>query len=154
MYLRRLSIYIFYVYRSYTYIYIYICKKDRVLCRLTLHLKNNKSVTCQCMALFGESVMFKKLTKYKANDIFERGVWVGKHSWNDHRVVLTAAGAFEARTIRRLAAEDAFIASDLVIVKGLPWAYSPQGILIRGRQRRQQTQVMRRGRKQMRNQVM
>ena len=75
--------------------------------------------------------MFKKLTKYKANDIFERGVWVGKHSWNDHHVVLTAAGAFEARTIRRLAAEEAFIANDLVIVKGLPWAYSPQGILMK-----------------------
>ena len=83
------------------------------------------------LALFGESVMFKKLTKYKANDIFERGVWVGKHSWNDHHVVLTAAGAFEARTIRRLAAEQAFIASDLVIVKGLPWAYSPQGSLMK-----------------------
>ena len=83
------------------------------------------------LALFGESVMFKKLTKYEANDIFERGVWVGQHSWNDHHVVLTAAGAFEARTTRRLAAEEAFIASDLVIVKGLPWAYSPQGILMK-----------------------
>ena len=56
---------------------------------------------------------------------------VGKHSRNDHYVVLTVAGAFEARIIRTLVAEEAFIASDLVIVKGLPCAYSPQGILMK-----------------------
>ena len=63
------------------------------------------------LALFGESVMFKRLVKYKASDLFERGVWVGKHSWNDNHIVLSPEGAFEARTIRRLASEEAFIAT-------------------------------------------
>ena len=83
------------------------------------------------LALFGESVMFKRLVKYKASDLFERGVWVGKHSWNDNHIVLSPEGAFEARTIRRLGSEEAFIATDIVVAKGLPWSYSPQGILMK-----------------------
>ena len=81
------------------------------------------------LALFGESVMFRKLTQYKGNDIFHRGVWVGKNQWNDAHVILTPEGAFESRTIRRLAMEESFVATDMVIAKGLPWSYSPQGIM-------------------------
>ena len=44
------------------------------------------------LALFGESVMFRKLTQYKGNDIFHRGVWVGKNQWNDAHVILTPEG--------------------------------------------------------------
>ena len=83
------------------------------------------------LALFGESVMFKRAVKYKANDHFLRGVWVGKHAWNDSHVVLSSEGAFEARTIRRLATEESFRGTDMIVVKGLPWAYSPQGILMK-----------------------
>ena len=82
------------------------------------------------LALFGESVLFKKIVKFKGNNIFERGVWAGKHPWHDTHVILTPEGAFEARTIRRLAVGENFIATDIVISKGLPWSYSPQGILM------------------------
>ena len=77
------------------------------------------------------AIAAKRLVKYKVSDLFERGVWVGKHSWNDNHIVLSPEGAFEARTIRRLAAEEAFIATDIVVAKGLPWRYSPQGILMK-----------------------
>ena len=76
------------------------------------------------LALFGESTLFKKIIKFKGNNFFERGVWAGK-------LILTPDGAFEARTIRRLATGENFIATDIVIAKGLPWSYSPQGILMR-----------------------
>ena len=76
------------------------------------------------LALFGESVLSKKMVKYKGNNVFERGIWAGKR--NDSHVVLTPDGAFEARTIRRLAAGENFIATDMVIAKGRPWSYSPQ----------------------------
>ena len=41
----------------YLYVYryvsqIYSCKEDRILYRLTFHLKNNQSVTCQCNTPF------------------------------------------------------------------------------------------------------
>ena len=45
------------------------------------------------LALFGESVMFRKLTQYKGNDIFHRGVWVGKNQWNDAHVILDPRGS-------------------------------------------------------------
>ena len=83
------------------------------------------------LALFGESVMFKRMVQYKGSNVFQRGVWVGKHPWNDSHIVLTSEGAFESRTIRRLPKEDSFIATDIVSVRGLPWSYSPQGILMR-----------------------
>ena len=83
------------------------------------------------LALYGETVMFKRLTKYKASDTFERGIWVGKHSWNDNHIILTPEGAFEARTIRRMAVEESFKGTDMIIAKGLPWAYSPQGIMMK-----------------------
>ena len=50
--------------------------------------------------------MFKKLTKYKANDIFERGVRVGRHSWNDHHVVLAAGRRRRCWNKPALAAEE------------------------------------------------
>ena len=71
------------------------------------------------------------MTKYKASDTFERGIWVGKNSWNDTHIMLTPEGAFEARTIRRLAVEDLFKGTDMTIAKGLPWSYSPQGIMMK-----------------------
>ena len=49
------------------------------------------------LALFGESVLFKKIVKFKGNNIFERGVWAGKHPWNDTHVILTPEGAFEVQ---------------------------------------------------------
>ena len=73
------------------------------------------------LALFGETVMFRKLTQYKGNNTFHRGIWVGKNQWNDAHVILTPEGAFESRTIRRLAMEESLVATDIVIVKGLPW---------------------------------
>ena len=36
------------------------------------------------LALFGESVLFKKIVKFKGNNIFERGVWAGKHPGTTH----------------------------------------------------------------------
>lgn len=72
------------------------------------------------LALFGETVVFKKLVQYKGSNTFHRGIWVGKNQWND------AEEAFEARTIRRLAMEESFVATDMVIAKGLPWSYSPK----------------------------
>ena len=44
------GLFILYVYR---YVWqIYSCKEDRVLYRLTFHLKNDQSVTCQCNTPF------------------------------------------------------------------------------------------------------
>ena len=73
--------------------------------------------------------------------MFERGIWVGKRPWNDSHVVLTPDGAFEARAIRRLAAGENFIATDMLIAKGLPWSYSPQGILMRHAGDTQRTRI-------------
>ena len=73
--------------------------------------------------------------------MFERGIWAGKHPWNDSHVILTPDGAFEARAIRRLAAGENFIATDMVIAKGLPWSYSPQGILMRHAGDAQRTRI-------------
>ena len=83
------------------------------------------------LALFGEQVMFKRHVKNKASDIFVKGVWAGKHVWNDTHIVLCESGAFEARTIRRVAAEDAFNGIAISLCRGLPWAYSAQGILMK-----------------------
>ena len=83
------------------------------------------------LALFREMDMFCKLTQYKGNNTFHRGIWVGKNQWNDAHVILTPEGAFESRTIRWLAMEDSFVATDMVIAKGLPWSYSPQGIMMK-----------------------
>ena len=86
--------------------------------------------------------MFKRVVRNKGSDGFIRGIWCGKHIWNDMRAVLTPEGAYEARTIRRLAAEQSFNALEMVIAKGLPWNYSPQGILMKrviGRQQRNPT---------------
>ena len=83
------------------------------------------------LALYGETVMFKRMTKYKASDTFERGIRVGKHSWNDTHIILTPEGAFEARTIRRLAVKDSFNGTDMIIAKKLPWSYSPQMIMMK-----------------------
>ena len=76
------------------------------------------------LAIFGESVMFKRLVKYKGSNIFERGVWVGKHPFNDNHIVLTPNGAYESRTIRRLSTAENFSGVDIFTAKGLPWSYS------------------------------
>ena len=81
------------------------------------------------------------MVKYKGNNVFERGIWAGKHPWNDGHVILTPDGAFEARAIRRLAAGENFIAADMAIAKGLPWSYSPQGILMRHAGDTQRTRI-------------
>ena len=52
---------------------------------------------------FGESVLFKTLSPWKGDDVFHRGVWVGKSHWNDNHVVMTPNGVVEARSIRRVA---------------------------------------------------
>ena len=69
------------------------------------------------LALFGESVMFKRIVQYKGSGTFERGVWAGKHPWTDCHIILTENGAFES--------------VDILCAKGLPWSYSPQGILMK-----------------------
>ena len=89
------------------------------------HLYNGK------LAIFGESVMFKRLVKYKGSNILERGVWVGKHPFNDNHIVLTSNGAYESRTIRRLSTAENFSGVDIFTAKGLPWSYSRQGILMK-----------------------
>ena len=83
------------------------------------------------LALFGETVMFKRMIKNKANESFIKGVWVGKHPWNDTHIVLNPSGAHESRTIRRLASEQSFSGFDFHFCRGLPWAYSAQGILMK-----------------------
>ena len=95
------------------------------------HFSSTGSGCWRRLALYGETVLFKRLVKYKASDTFERGIWVGKNCWNDQHVILTPEGAFESRTIRRCAPEESFRATDMVVAKGLPWSYSPQGILMR-----------------------
>lgn len=76
------------------------------------------------VVLFGESVMYKDVTALKGEAVYKRGVWVGKSFWSDSHIVLTPKGA-----IRRLTTQ--FSADDLVMAKGLPWSFSPQGILMK-----------------------
>ena len=83
------------------------------------------------LALFGESVLFKRPVRNKGSAVFEKGVWVTKHPWNDNHVLLTTTGAYESRTIRRLAPEDSFNGPEVFTAKGLPWCYSAQGILMK-----------------------
>lgn len=63
--------------------------------------------------------------------MFAQGISCGKHSFNDCHIVLMPEGACEARTIRRLAPEQAFNGPAMIPCRGLPWAYSPQGILVK-----------------------
>ena len=51
------------------------------------------------LALFGESVLFKRAVKNKGSAVFEKGVWVTKHPWNDNHVLLSTTGAYKSRTI-------------------------------------------------------
>ena len=81
------------------------------------------------VVLFGESVMFKDITSMKGEPTYKKGVWVGKSSWSDSHIVLTSRGAMECRSIRRI--PNQFSGFDLVAAKGLPWSYSPQGILMK-----------------------
>ena len=81
------------------------------------------------VVLFGESVMYKDVTALKGEAVYKRGVWVGKSFWSDSHIVLTPKGAVESRSIRRLTTQ--FSADDLVMAKGLPWSFSPQGILMK-----------------------
>ena len=81
------------------------------------------------VVLFGESVMYKDVTALKGEAVYKRGVWVGKSFWSDSHIVRTPKGAVESRSIRRLTTQ--FSADDLVMAKGLPWSFSPQGILMK-----------------------
>ena len=83
------------------------------------------------LALFGESVMYKDIRALKGEPVYRRGVWVGKSTWSDSHVILTPRGAIECRSIRRL--PEQFRGDDLVVARGLPWHYSVQGILMRGK---------------------
>ena len=83
------------------------------------------------VVLFGESVMYKDVTGLKGEAVYKRGVWVGKSFWSGAHVVLTPKGAVESRSIRRLTTQ--FNADDLVMAKGLPRSFSPQGILMKMR---------------------
>lgn len=58
-------------------------------------------------------MLFEKIVKFKGNNAFEKGIWAGKHPWSDSRVILAADGAYEVRTIRRLANGENFIATDI-----------------------------------------
>ena len=71
------------------------------------------------------------MIQYIGSTAFEKGIWVGKNPWNDNHIVISPDGAHEARTIRRLAPEESFNGFEMVVAKGFPWAYSPQGILMK-----------------------
>lgn len=79
--------------------------------------------------LFGESVLYKDVTALKGEAVYKTGVWAGKSTWSDSRIIITPKGAVEARSIRRLVTQ--FNAEDLTLAKGLPWSFSPQGILMK-----------------------
>ena len=81
------------------------------------------------ICLFGESVLFKAASPFKGDDVFKRGIWVGKSNWSDTHIVLTQAGAVEARSVRRL--PDQFHSLDVWCAKGLPWAYTGLGVLMK-----------------------
>ena len=83
------------------------------------------------LALFGESVMFKRSIRNKGSAGFEKGIWATEHPWNDNHVVLSTTGAYEARAIRRLSPEESFSGPEIFTAKGLPWSYSAQGILMK-----------------------
>ena len=78
---------------------------------------------------FGESVLFKTLSPWKGDDVFHRGVWVGKSHWNDNHVVMTPNGVVEARSIRRVAEQ--FSSFDIHFARGLPWSYTGMGVLMK-----------------------
>ena len=89
------------------------------------------------VCLFGESVLYKAASPYKGDNYFQRGIWVGKSHWSDCHVILTSGGAVEARSVRRL--PEQFNSFDIHFAKGLPWAFSGMGILMKhGGQRKRQ----------------
>ena len=55
-------------------------------------------------------------------------------------MILTPDGAFEARATDWQLVRH-FIAADMAIAKGLPWSYSPQGILMRHAGDTQRTRI-------------
>ena len=57
------------------------------------------------LALFGERVLFKRAVRNKGSAVFEKGVWVTKHPWNDNHVVLSATGAYEASILMKHAGQ-------------------------------------------------
>ena len=89
------------------------------------------------ICMFGESVLYKSSSPYKGDDIFKRGVWAGKSHWSETHVVLTPEGAVEARSIRRV--PEQFNSFDVHFARGLPWAYTGLGFLMKhgGARRRQ-----------------
>ena len=89
------------------------------------------------ICLFGESVLYKASSPFKGDDVFKRGIWVGKSNWSDTHIVLTQGGAVEARSVRRL--PDQFHSLDVWCARGLPWAYTGLGVLMKhgGHKRRQ-----------------
>ena len=92
---------------------------------------------------FGESVLYKALSPWKGDAVFKRGVWVGKSTWSDCHVILTPSGAVEARSIRRL--PEQFNSVDIHFARGLPWAYTGMGVLMKHgghRRRREAVPVM------------
>ena len=78
---------------------------------------------------FGENVLFKSMTPWKGDDVFHRGVWVGKSHWNDNHILMTANGVVEARSIRRLT--DQFNSFSIHFARGLPWSYTGMGVLMK-----------------------
>ena len=81
------------------------------------------------VCMFGESILYKGASPYKGDDIFKRGIWVGKSHWSENHVVLTPQGAVEARSVRRL--PEQFNSFDVHFAKGLPWSYTGLGILMK-----------------------
>ena len=72
---------------------------------------------------FGEQCLFHSPSRHKGDLQWRKGVYVGQNERNGANILLTADGAFESRSIRRLTEEEQWSGAAVVAAKGLPWDY-------------------------------
>ena len=72
---------------------------------------------------FGEQCLFHSPSRHRGDLQWLRGIYVGQSERNGATILLTSSGAVEARSIRRLPAEDQWDGPAVIACKGLPWDY-------------------------------
>ncbi|CAE7289458.1 unnamed protein product [Symbiodinium sp. CCMP2592] len=72
---------------------------------------------------FGEQCLYHAPTRHRGDLQWLRGIYVGQSERNGASILLSEAGAVEARSIRRLPAEEQWDGPAILACRGLPWDY-------------------------------
>ena len=82
------------------------------------------------VAAFGETVWYKKTEKHKAANKmeakWEKGVWLGHTRDSNETVIGTSDATIRAYTIKRLPAEERWLAENIKEMKGVPQKPDPR----------------------------